>query len=242
MTNGESSTKGRNETFTGNRMDFRGSGRSSGTTHDGGEFQNTPLPNASRNDYQFIGRHQNHPGSSTEEQKQEDRYGYDTVVVGSKRPRGGQDMTLDLGSAGGINEDNDSQGHVADMTAISGDMLSINTTGQGHALDSEGIHMDDDMAEGTGREGSEEVHLGEGAHGVLKMGLDEGQGQTSTWSETKTKVCYTYFIPEYSSPRKIHGFICVLMGGPFSGHFRKCHFDHCSRFISHASADNSPGR
>lgn len=216
MTNGGSSTKGRNKIFTGNRMDFRGSSRSSGTAHDGGEFQSTPLPDASRNDYQFIGRrHQNNPGSSTEKQKQEDRYGYDTVVVGSKRPRGGQDMTSDLGSAGGkmgINEDNDSQGHVTDMAAISGDM-SVNTTGQGHALDSEGIHMDDDMGEGTGREGSEEVHSGEGAHGVLKMGLDEGQGQTSTWSETKTKVRYIYFIPEYFSPGGIHDLTCALMGG-----------------------------
>lgn len=241
MTNGESLAKGRNEIFAGNGMDFRGSSRSSSTAHDGGEFQSTPLPDASRNDYQFIGRrHQNHPGISTEKQKQEDRYGYDTVVVGSKRPRGDQDMTSDLGSAGGkmgINEDNDSQGHAADM-AIAGDVLPVNTTGQGHALDSEGIHIDDDMGEGTGREGSEEAHSGEGARDVLKMGLDEVQGQTSTWSETKTKVCDTCFVPGYFGPRGIHGLTCAIMGGPFSGHFR----DHlalpfCSLFSFYLSCN-----
>lgn len=204
MTSSEPPTTKRNEIFTGNGMDFRDSSRLSGTAHDG-EFQSMPLSNASQNDYQFIGqRHQHHPENSVEKQKLEDKYGYDTVVVGGKRPRGSQDQTSNLGTAGGemgINEDNGHQGHVADMAAISGGMLPVNTTGQIYALDRGEIHMDNDMGEGTGREGSEEALSGEGARGVLKMNVDEGQGQTSTWSETKTKVGYTYFTPPIPQPQ-----------------------------------------
>lgn len=200
MTNGAASTTGKNGIFTGNGMDFRGGGRSCGTAHDG-EFQTTTLSNTAQNDYQFAGqRQQNHPESSVEGRRREDDYGHDTVVVRDKKPRGGQDRSSTLGSAGGkmgitlegTNQDDDGhQGHVADMAAITGGMLPVNTTSQGYALDNGEINMDDDMGEGTGGEGSEGALSGEGAHGALKANVDEGQGHTSTWSETKTKVCST---------------------------------------------------
>lgn len=181
-------------------MDFRGSSRESGAAHDG-EFQTTQLPKTAQNDYQFIGeRHQNRQENSVGKQRQEEKHGYDTVVVGGKRPRGGQEQTSTLGSAAGkigitlegTDQDRDGhQGNVADMVAISRGMLPVNAAGQGYALDSGEVNMDDDMGEGTGREGSEEALSGEGTRGGLKVNIDEGQGQTSTWSETKTKVCST---------------------------------------------------
>lgn len=199
MTDGEASATEKNAILTENGMDFRSSSRASGTAHDG-EFQTTQLPNTAQNDYQFIGeRHQSRLENSVEKQRREDKYGCDTVVVGGKRPRG-QDRTSTLGSAAGkmgitlegTDQDSDShQGNVADIAAISGGMLSVNAAGQGYALDSGEINMDDDMGEGTGGEGSEEALSGEGARGALKVNIDEGQGQTSTWSETKTKVCST---------------------------------------------------
>lgn len=232
MTNGEALATGKNEIFTGNGMDFSGNSRS-GDTAQGGEFRSAPLSNAARNDYQFIGqRHQNSPENSAERQRQEDKYGYDTVVVGGKRPREGQDRTSTLGSAGGkmgggTNEESEGhQGHVADMAAISGDTLP---TSQGYALDSGEINMDDDMGEGTGREGSEEVPPGEGAR-VLKTNVDEGQGQASTWSETKTKVCYSYLGTHVHSPG--------ISGGHFRAYFRayfRVIFDHLPCYIPHVS-------
>lgn len=183
--------------MTGSGMDFSGGDRSSGTAY-GGEFQNTAPPSAARNDYQFTGqRHQNHPENTADNQRQGEKYVYDTVVVGGKRPRGGQGRTSTLSSAGGkmgarhggTNEVGDGhQGHVTDMAAISEGMLPVNMAGQGYALDSGEINMDDEMGEGIGREGSEDALSGEGTRGILKMNMDEGQ--TSTWSETKTKVCY----------------------------------------------------
>lgn len=179
-------------------MDFRGSSRENGAAHDG-EFQTTQLPKTAQNDYQFIGeRHQNRLENSVEKQRREEKHGYDTVVVGGKRPRGGHDRTSNLGSAMGEmgitreGTDQDGDGHggnIADMVVISGGMLPVNAAGQGYAMDSGEINMDDDMGEGTGGEGSEEALSGEGARGGLKVNIDEGQGQTSAWSETKTKVC-----------------------------------------------------
>lgn len=181
--------------MTGNGMDFCGGGRSSGTAY-GGEFQGIVPPNAARNDYRFIEQqHQNHSENTAERQGQEDKYVFDTVVVGGKRPRGGQGQTSTLGSAegkmgtrrGGTNDVGDGQhGHVVDMAVISERTLPVNMAGQGYVPDAGEINIDDEMIEGTGREGSEDALSGEGTRGILKMNMDEGQA--STWSETKTKV------------------------------------------------------
>lgn len=195
--------------MTGNAIDFGAGGRSGGTAY-GGDSQSTTSGNTTRNDYQFNRqRHQNHPESTAEQQRRGEKYTFDTVVVGGVKPRGGQGRTSSLGSVGGetearrggINEIGDGhQGHVGDMAAISDDMQPVNMAGQGYTLGSGEMNMDDDIGDGTGRDGSDDALSGgtEGTRGVLKMGMDEGQVQTSTWSETKTKVCSIYLTPKYS--------------------------------------------